>query len=86
MVLKISEIRKLCNLWDCRIEFLKFLSDSEVGDFLSFSKDNPSARYVLDDGTEISRPLVDAQQRLYDDLELYIKFLQELAKFRPLPF
>lgn len=86
MDLNISEVCKLCNLMDCKVDFLKFLSDSDVNRFREFSSGNPSSSLLLEDGLEVTQDLVDSQQRFYDDLDLYIKFLQELAKFRPLPF
>lgn len=86
MELKISEIRRLCNLMDCKVDLFNFLSDSEVQQYQRAANGNLSCRLMLDDGVEVTQSLVDAQDRFYDDLDLYIKFLLELAKFRPLPF
>lgn len=86
MELKISEIRKICNLCECRVDLFKFLSDSEVKEYLDVADGNSSCHLILANGIEVTQALVDAQQRLYDDLDLYIKFLQELVKYRPLSF
>lgn len=86
MELKISEIRRLCNLFGCKLSFFQFLSDYEVNQFHNYSSGDSSDCLVFDDGLEVTHSLVSDQQRLYDDLDLYIKFLQELAKYRPLPF